>query len=445
MKIGSPKVSVIIPVHNTDKYLAQCLASVRNQTLRDIEILCVDDGSTDQSLSILEMCASVDERIRIITKDNGGVSSARNVGIRAARGMCVMFLDSDDFIDKRACEKIYMTMKASQADIITFGGNCYPPSSATAWLIDSMSPRNIVYDGFDIDIIFKEKSRPYIRCALHSDFLKRTGLLFDEELMLCEDHIFLFFAYVRSRKTVFISDKFYYYRFVRADSIMATKDQDLLEKAFGHALCAERVFEDWQENGILLTYANEMLEWYLSFSTLGYEGLRFREPDKSVLMLRLKKGLDRHFRGLNPAKPTSYAGSTGMRHEARETFEQVLSTCIKTGIKEEMPDFVPSNSRILELLGTERHVSLATGQYETVFKERSGYIKRVLKRILPLPARSTRIMMDDLRVQITSSIERAQTIHDSSEAIYLLTLEYIRKKDADSLYPVAIEDLRQPL
>ena len=113
-----PKVSVIIPVYNVEKYLRECLDSVINQTLKDIEIICVNDGSTDNSLQILEEYADKDSRIKIINKDNGGVSSARNAGLDIAQGEFIGFLDSDDYLDLNFYECLYNRANETNSDIV---------------------------------------------------------------------------------------------------------------------------------------------------------------------------------------------------------------------------------------------------------------------------------------------------------------------------------------
>lgn len=112
-----PKISVIIPVYNVEKYLKKCMDSVVNQTLKDIEIICVNDGSPDNSLAILEEYAQKDDRIKIINKENGGLSSARNTGIASATGEFIGFVDSDDWIDADFYEKLYDTAVRCNADI----------------------------------------------------------------------------------------------------------------------------------------------------------------------------------------------------------------------------------------------------------------------------------------------------------------------------------------
>ncbi|MCD8371489.1 MAG: glycosyltransferase, partial [Clostridiales bacterium] len=98
-----PIVSVIVPVYNTQSWLAKCLNSLLNQTLREIEIILVDDGSTDYSAAICGAFAESDSRIRFYQQENRGVSAARNLGLQYARGKYVMFCDSDDFVGEDYC------------------------------------------------------------------------------------------------------------------------------------------------------------------------------------------------------------------------------------------------------------------------------------------------------------------------------------------------------
>ena len=113
----SPLVSIVIPVYNAEKYLAECLESVRNQTLHDIEIICVDDGSTDGSASILTDYAKRDERIHVISQPNGGELAARNSGIQIASGQWIGFVDSDDWVSPDMFERLLTNGENHQADI----------------------------------------------------------------------------------------------------------------------------------------------------------------------------------------------------------------------------------------------------------------------------------------------------------------------------------------
>ncbi len=119
-----PKVSVIIPVYNVEPYLRKCLDSVVGQTLKDIEIICIDDGSTDGSGAILDEYAQKDKRIKVIHKKNEGQSIARNIGINLAQGEYIGFVDSDDWLDDNFYAILYATAKQSEADIVK-GNMCY--------------------------------------------------------------------------------------------------------------------------------------------------------------------------------------------------------------------------------------------------------------------------------------------------------------------------------
>lgn len=119
------KVSIIIPVYNVEKYLEECLCSVINQTLKEIEIICVNDGSTDNSLKILQNFAQKDKRIVVIDKKNGGLSSARNTGLKIAKGQYIFNLDSDDFLKKETLEKCYNYAQKNKLDVVIFDINTY--------------------------------------------------------------------------------------------------------------------------------------------------------------------------------------------------------------------------------------------------------------------------------------------------------------------------------
>lgn len=119
-----PKVSVIVPVYNVEKYVGKCMESLVNQTLKDIEIICVDDCSTDGSLSIIESYAKKDKRIKIVKhKKNSGRSASRNTGIKSSQAPYIMCCDSDDFYSPTMCEELFNAIEKSGADIAMCGMN----------------------------------------------------------------------------------------------------------------------------------------------------------------------------------------------------------------------------------------------------------------------------------------------------------------------------------
>lgn len=116
-----PKITIIIPVYNVERYLRKCLDSVVNQTLKEIEVICVNDCSPDNSRAILEEYAECDGRIKVINHtENSGLGGARNTGVDSADGEYIWFVDSDDFIELHACELLYNTIKREEADVLLF-------------------------------------------------------------------------------------------------------------------------------------------------------------------------------------------------------------------------------------------------------------------------------------------------------------------------------------
>lgn len=119
----APKISVIIPVYNVERYLRECLDSVLKQSFKEIEVICVDDASTDNSLNILKDYACKDNRITVATQKNYGAAVARNVGLKLAKGEYLLIIDSDDMLEIDSLEKLYKKSKNNDLDICIF--NCY--------------------------------------------------------------------------------------------------------------------------------------------------------------------------------------------------------------------------------------------------------------------------------------------------------------------------------
>ena len=116
-----PEVSVIIPVYKVEKYIHKCIDSVLNQTFRDIQVILVDDGSPDNCGHICDEYSKADKRVSVVHKENGGLSDARNAGMKYAEGNYILFVDSDDYIEHDMIEYMYSRIKDSDADMATCG------------------------------------------------------------------------------------------------------------------------------------------------------------------------------------------------------------------------------------------------------------------------------------------------------------------------------------
>ena len=219
-----PKVSVIIPVYNVENYLRKCLDSVINQTLKDIEIICVDDGSTDGSGAILDKYAQKDERIRVIHQKNQGLGAARNVGIDLAKGEYIYFIDSDDYVAKNALEILFQTIENDRSDMVYGGVKCIGDVSAEElknkqnWFDKYLKKKGIYTIGFDI-----RKELPAIACnkLYKKSIIDEFKIRFPKGL-INEDEYWLW-AYMIHCQTYSAVEESLYFYLQRPDSIMGQR------------------------------------------------------------------------------------------------------------------------------------------------------------------------------------------------------------------------------
>ena len=227
------KVSIIIPVFNTEKYLHICLDSLINQTLKEIEIICIDDGSTDHSLDILKDYAKKDARIKIISKENGGQAIARNIGIDNASGEYIGFVDSDDYVDLEMFEKLYDHAKFNDLDIDMCKVSLF--EDGTTDFKDNVWYYALnVFNGFKKEVFTHIDTKdftceisvtPYNKIYKNS-FIKENNIKFAEGLIF-EDEVFFFDAYLHAKKVSFFKENLYYYRTDRPGStVEKTSDKD---------------------------------------------------------------------------------------------------------------------------------------------------------------------------------------------------------------------------
>ena len=217
-----PKFSIIIPVYNVEPYLRECLDSVLAQTCAEWEAMCINDGSMDGSLDILQEYAANDARFRIINQPNKGLSAARNAGIRAAKGEYLFFLDSDDWIVPDALERLNKHIAGQ--DMICFAGQKYNEKDKTYLPSDVLIPA-IYSNGmaYYSDNALKSYAFPFVCAVLRiyrRAFLQEHSLLFEEGIYH-EDNLFTPIACYYSGKVQVVHDVLYVYR-VRENSIMTT-------------------------------------------------------------------------------------------------------------------------------------------------------------------------------------------------------------------------------
>jgi len=226
-EIKSPRVSVVIPVYNTGAYVEEAVRSIMNQTLKDIEIIIIDDGSTDNSLSVIKELAREDNRIEWISQTNKGQSVARNIGIDRARGEYIYFMDSDDFLEEDALSSCLFKADRYNVDFLLFNADVLNPEMSSAGHIDYKKPvldDEIVYSG--MGMMDKMLVQGSYRCSPCIHFIRlshlRTLSLRFYPGIIHEDELFSALLYLQSKRVIYLPTAYFKRRF-RPGSVMTSQ------------------------------------------------------------------------------------------------------------------------------------------------------------------------------------------------------------------------------
>lgn len=247
-----PIVSLIIPIYNVEKYLRKCLDSVINQSFSDIEIICVDDGSTDNSLNIIKEYAQQDNRLKIITQKNQGVSFARNQGLKKASGDYILFLDSDDWLELDCIEKGVNAISKNDSDILCFGINCFNNGKITPREDILILDKYYEQDNFDTEVI-KHLVQNACGKLFKRSFLIKNKIEFPKNIKTCEDGLFCLLCIYEEPKIQLLNKCLYYYRIGREGSA-CTKQGTIVEtdiEAFKYILSTNNYKNAKEEYKIL--------------------------------------------------------------------------------------------------------------------------------------------------------------------------------------------------
>ncbi|MBR6611314.1 MAG: glycosyltransferase family 2 protein, partial [Campylobacter sp.] len=230
----NPKISIIIPVYNVEKYISQCLDSAINQSLKDIEIIIVDDCGSDKSIDIVKEYAKKDSRIKIIyNKQNQGPFVSRNNAAIKASGEYLLCLDSDDFLDLKACEITYNATKDGYYDIIKFNAYNYDRNIADI-LGTALDNRSFESLEEYANYIYKQKDCPRWNLAFmivkRDIYLKAFEILnLKDRIIMAEDALMSFVLWNLSNKFCHICDILYYYR-QNENSTTRSKNDEIISR-----------------------------------------------------------------------------------------------------------------------------------------------------------------------------------------------------------------------
>ena len=216
-----PLFSIIVPVYNTSAYLVECLDSILGQSFHDFEVICIDDGSTDGSLQILKQYAGTDNRIKLVSVPNGGVSAARNLGMSLAQGDYLMFVDSDDWLVEGALERLERVVSREKYDIVSFNFTHFFEESGS-FVDNKTCPESEFDSGWSYFNSFA--SLPWFGTACGRLFSRKLidehCLKFSEKISHFEDLMFTIDACRVAGSVKVIPDALYIYRRGRQGSLM---------------------------------------------------------------------------------------------------------------------------------------------------------------------------------------------------------------------------------
>ena len=239
------KISIIVSIYNLENYIRKCLDSLIKQKNREIEIICVNDGSTDSSKEILEEYKLKDSRIKVINKKNGGISSARNVGLQYANGKYILFVDGDDYIDDITSDKLVSLLEQSDADTFFMGyyrqwvggaiDKIYPKLNENLICEESIRKLFIpsivgisldkLYDWFNGKSLTSDNEFPSVWRFLYSrQIIEKHKIKFNEDVITGEDILFNL-EYLKYSKKVYILRECFYYYVERIGSLTQSYDK----------------------------------------------------------------------------------------------------------------------------------------------------------------------------------------------------------------------------
>lgn len=309
------KFSVIVPIYNVEKYIEKCLESIKKQTFKDYEVILVNDGTTDDSLSIVKKYLN-DSRFKLFHKENGGLSSARNYGVDKANGEYIIFVDSDDYIEYNLLQQLYDTINKNDIDLIRYG--IYLDEKNIIKTKHKTFPRLHIKECI-FDILESTLVEPAWAYCYKTDFYKKNNFRF-EEGRYHED--FGLIPYIFLKANYISSIPFYGYHYViHDDSIMTTTDKIKSDKKMRDTLYLfDELVQKINKDITIDPYLKEVMLGFLA----------------NILITRSKviDNLDEYIKDLNKRNISKYLISNNLSRKIKKMLVKLnLKLYIKLFVK----------------------------------------------------------------------------------------------------------------
>lgn len=266
------KISIIIPVYNAENTIQRCLQSIINQTYNNIEILVIDDGSTDNSFSICKNIASIDNRIKIFHKKNSGPAAARNIGLDNVSGDFVTFIDADDWVENTLIEN-YVSLLCDKVDLYICN------------YIDEYPSQSIKHPKYNLELtsdnillleVFQKQAFPFLWCKLFRyNVIKDNTIRFDTQLKLSEDNIFII-EYLYHSRGIKLNNKYLYHYSRNQTNSLSTKQYN-----FEHYLYVTKLIQQYIDLFVEKKYNIDYIFYSMIWVYLQYALKSIQKMDRS--------------------------------------------------------------------------------------------------------------------------------------------------------------------
>ena len=308
------KVSIIIPVYNVEKYLEKCLDSVVNQTFENIEILVVNDGTKDNSQNIIdEYKKKYPQKIKSFIKENGGLSDARNYGIKNATGEYITFIDSDDYIDKEMIEKLYSKIKECNADISVC--ECYFKYETKQKRVEINIENNDTIENLITKLFPTAWGKLYKR-EIFTDIEFKKGIWF-------EDFECLMRVYPIIKKVAVVNEPLYYY-IQREQSITYTYNEKLNELISNW----DGIIKYYKENGYYERYENELEFSYVRYAFATYIKRLAKTKDYKKFKIGVEYAINSVKNNFPNYKKNKYLNQKGLKNLYLKFFNKSIANMV---------------------------------------------------------------------------------------------------------------------
>ncbi len=272
-----PQISVIIPVYNTEKYLREAVDSILNQTFRDIEVIAINDGSTDNCLEILLEYAQKDNRVKIFSQENKGLSLTRNFGLDNSNGRYIYFFDSDDILGSTALEKTYDKCEKDNLDFCFFDAELFYEDKVNDLYYDYLRCNLLedkIYNGIEITNLLLDLNKFRASACLYltkKDFWNRISIYFENTIH--EDELFSSLLYLQAKRVGFVNKTFFKRR-VRSSSIVTSSYSE--KNLYAYFFTVDKLLEFSNKNLEYKTTINRLCSNIVNSAVYRTNSLKFK-------------------------------------------------------------------------------------------------------------------------------------------------------------------------